>query len=167
MTGLHYLHRWTINIIHTFQHAVMFILWSILCWRNCCLSWVQKKTYLCPAFEVFTCRFVYQHRRWVAASTADTSDCCCIGSSLRTWKWPNLRCSISPCHFSGFILKFYYGIFIYFMHIDSSSVKFMFNTYFKQTEEFTYSARTLTCCPGFYLAGGCLRLRWECCHVNP
>jgi len=59
------------------------------------------------------------------------------------------------------------AFFIYVMYIDSSSVKFMFNRYFNQIEEFAYSVLTETCCPGFYLTGGCLRLSWECHHVNP
>jgi len=66
MNGPHYLHRWTINIIHTFQHAVMFILWSILCWHNCSLCLMQKKKILSVpgvrSLHMPLCT-VHEHRR--------------------------------------------------------------------------------------------------------
>jgi len=53
---------------------------------------------------VFTCPCrTAQHYKWsVAASSADTSDCCCNGFCLRTWTGSNERCFIFPYHYSSF-----------------------------------------------------------------
>jgi hypothetical protein len=44
------------------------------------------------------------------------------------------------------------------MHLDSNSINYMFNSSFKQTEDFTYPVLPETRCPVLHLECGCLRL---------
>jgi len=55
------------------------------------MSTMQKKYSCCSPRLLFKClcRIVQHHKRSWAVSSADTSDCCCNGSSLRTYTWSN------------------------------------------------------------------------------
>jgi len=55
---------------------------------------------------------------------------------------------------------------MYIMHLDSNSINYMFNSSFKQIEDFTYPVLPETCCLGRHLECGCLRLRFWCRLVN-
>ena len=64
-------------------------------------------------------------------------------------------------------LKYSSRSFIYFIYTDSNSIKFIFNSYIKQIEEFIYPALNETCCNGLHLEYDCLRLSCVCRLVNP
>jgi hypothetical protein len=111
--------------------------------------------------------FVYQNRRCRKANSAAVSDTACNGSSLHTSI--DHICDIRFLHIT---FRFLYKIFLRqfhlrYMHIDSNSIKYMYNSSFKHIGGFTYPAFTETCCPGLPLICQCLKLSCGCRVLNP
>lgn len=96
---------------YAFTHTVLHCILLKLCYFLVkLLSELNAKKNLLAVSHVLSlhssCRFLYGHRRCIAASSADTSDSCrCICSSRRTSNRHNLRCFISAHRFSGFLIK--------------------------------------------------------------
>jgi len=56
---------------------------------------------------------------------------------------------------------------IYVLHVNSNIINFMFDGFFKQTEEYIYSNLTENCYLVIRSACGCLRHSRGCRSVNP